>query len=170
MKKSRLFFISSVLLVVVCTTASSVKAQALADRCVGVWSGTMKMYSRGVLRDSVRIRFTVAKLHEGAWSWKTEYLSATMPMVKDYVLRVVDAAKGRYITDEGGGVELTDFQHGDKLYSVFETQEILLTSSYELVGDRLIFEVTSGKKEPAKSKDITTYSVDHLQRVVLTKQ
>jgi len=68
-----------------------------------------------------------------------------MPAVKDYTLILNDPATNAYSTDEGDGVVLKDYLFDQKLYSVFETQSILLTSSYELMGDQLIFEVTSGK-------------------------
>ncbi len=44
----------------------------------------------------------------------------------------------------------------------------MLTSSYELHGDELIFEVTSGKKIEDR-KEVTNYSVLSLQRVVFRR-
>ena len=91
-------------------------------------------------------------------------------MVKDYVLRTRDAAKGLYLTDEGGGVELMDYLFGNKLYSVFETSNIVLTATYELRSpNELVFEVTSGKKVSEGSPDVINYSVDNLQRVIFKK-
>jgi len=146
-------------------------AQTLfGDACLGKWEGTMYIYSRGVLKDSVAVRLTVAKTKvPSTWMWKTEYLSPKLPMVKDYTLRLKDAATNAYVTDEGGGLELTDYLFGNKLYSVFETSGVLLTSSYELLSDRLVFEVTSGKKEPVLHPDVGTFSVANLQRVVFRR-
>lgn len=104
-----------------------------------------------------------------AWMWKMEYLSPQMPMVKDYILRLKDASKGHYITDEGGGIELMDYLFENKLYCVFETSGVILTSTYELRGKELIFEVTSGKKQGVDNQPVTNYSVDNLQRVVFRK-
>ncbi|MEZ4901702.1 MAG: hypothetical protein R2822_08070 [Spirosomataceae bacterium] len=140
------------------------------DKCMGSWQGTMYIYKFGLLKDSIQVKLTVAKhTDKEAWSWKTEYLSAKQPVTKDYVLRLKDASKNLYITDEGGGVALTDYLVGQKLYSVFETGGYLLTASYELLDNKLIFEVTSGKKEPAIHPDINTYSSENLQRVVFEK-
>jgi hypothetical protein len=139
------------------------------DKCIGRWEGTMHIYSKGVLKDSVAVRHTVEKLTATSWTWKTEYLSPTMPLVKDYVLRTPDPTQNKYITDEGGGLELTDYLFGNKLYSVFETHEVLLTSTYEIIGDTLIFEVTSGKKEPASHPEVLTFSTSNLQRVVFKR-
>jgi hypothetical protein len=100
-----------------------------------------------------------------------EYLSEKMPMVKDYVLKLKDKEKGIYSTDEGGGLELMDYQFGNKLYSVFEVSGVLLTASYEWIDkSNLVFEVTSGKKGESPVKDITNFSVANVQRVVMRKQ
>lgn len=154
------------------------QAQILfGDRCLGTWKGMMHIYQYGTLRDSVEVKLTVAKTNDpNAWTWKTEYLSTKMPMVKDYVLRLKDKEKNQYVTDEGGGLELLDYLTGNKLYTVFETQGILLTSSYELFSDELIFEVTSGRNQSSLgndvilNKEVTNYYTSSVQRVVFRKQ
>lgn len=140
-----------------------------AERCLGVWEGKMLIYSNGVVKDAVPVKLTVAKTKTpGDYTWRTDYLSPTRPMTKDYVLRVKDLDKGVYITDEGGGVELINYLHADKLYNVFETAGVMLTASYELRGKELIFEVTSGRKLEEK-QGVVNYSVPNLQRAVLTR-
>lgn len=99
-----------------------------------------------------------------------EYLSPTLPVVKDYQLRLVDNEKNIYVTDEGGGVELKDYQHKNKLFSIFETEGYMLTATYELMGQQMNYEVTSGKREHVSSGGIINYTVDVLQSVMLTKQ
>lgn len=154
---------------VFCMRTEGVTAQEFPDRLVGTWVGMMHIYKDGQPRDSVQIRFTVGKPSTpGSWPWKTEYLSAKMPMTKDYTLRLLDAASKTFAVDEGDGIELRDYLFGNKLYGVFETQEIMLTSSYELRGTELIFEVTSGKKIPS-STAVTSYTVTHLQRAILRR-
>jgi len=150
------------------TSAASAQL-SFPDRCVGVWSGTMHLYKYGKLTDSVAVQLTVSRIDEQSWTWRTEYLSQKMPMTKDYVLRLKDAAKNLYVTDEGDGLLLTDYLTGNKLYSVFETHDVMLTSSYELQGERLVFEVTSGKKEPQVHAEVNTWSTTNVQRVVLKK-
>jgi hypothetical protein len=150
------------------STACSAQV-SFPDRCTGTWSGTLYIYRQGLVQDSVPVVLTISKHADpGAWVWKTEYLSKTRPMVKDYVLRLKDESKGLYVTDEGGGIELTDYLIGQKLYSIFETHDVLLTSSYEWLGDRLVFEVTSGKKAVPGTPvpEVINYPVSNLQRVV----
>ena len=139
------------------------------EKCLGTWRGTMHIWQQGHLRDSVPVVFTVKALGAESWTWKTEYLSKNMPMTKDYVLRLKDREKLIFITDEGDGVQLTDYQMGDELYSVFETAGFLLTARYERQGETLVFEVSSGKKQDPPVKDITVYSTTSVQRVVLVR-
>lgn len=146
-------------------------AQAqLPNQWLGTWTGTMYIYKQNAVVDSVPVRLTIAPTSRPqVLSWKTEYLSEKRPMVKNYTLNVKDAAKGLFITDEGEGTLLTNHLFGSKLYSVFEVEGILLTATYELRENELIFEVTSGKKLSNPTNGVSSYSVDNLQRVVYRK-
>jgi hypothetical protein len=142
------------------------------DKCKGNWKGVMYIYQKGVLKDSVGILFSVTPEERNNWNWKTEYLSNKFPLIKNYTLKLEDTTSNRYVVDEGGGILLYDYLYDNKLYAVFETHDILLTSTYELKNDNeLIFEVTSGKKLSGKTTDeVLNYSVESLQRVVLRKK
>lgn len=140
-----------------------------ASVCEGKWAGVMYLYAKGQIKDSVPVELLVQKTSiSGTWIWKTNYLSSTYPMVKNYKLVLMDSASQVYTTDEGDGVVLWNYLFNNKLYSVFEVQGVTLTSSYEVNGDQLIFEVTSGKKLEGKG-EVTNYSVLNLQRVVFKK-
>lgn len=90
--------------------ALNVYAQQLfADQCIGVWKGTMQLYAKSMLMDSVPVVLTVKKQTDTSWMWKTEYLSTKLPMTKDYVLRLKDKKNQIYVIDEGQGVELIEF-------------------------------------------------------------
>jgi hypothetical protein len=149
---------------------TSIFAQAsFPEKCLGVWTGTMHIYNRGSLVDSVPIKLNVTRTNApDTFIWKTEYLSTKNPMVKDYKLVISDAGKGVFKTDEGDGIFLIDYLFENKLYSVFETQGILLTSTYEWLGNQIIFEVTSGK-ELQTINGVKSYSVLNLQKAVLRK-
>ena len=141
------------------------------DRCLGVWKGTLHLYNQGVVKDSVPVRMTVARTADPAvWAWKTEYLSAKNPVVKDYALKLTDKAANRYVTDEGNGILLDTYLVGNKLYNVFEVSGNLLTATYERVGESLIFEVTSGKKGETTGEGVVNYTVRNVQRVVFRKE
>jgi hypothetical protein len=139
-------------------------------KCIGKWHGTMYIYASGKLRDSVKVELTIAKTDTpNLYTWKTEYKSEKMPMVKDYKMKLSDTKPNCFITDEGDGIELENYLFNDKLYNIFETEGIMLTSSYECVNENLVFEVTSGKKTENSNKDVINYSVLNLQRVVFSR-
>lgn len=143
--------------------------ERFVDKCLGKWEGMMYLYGKGKLRDSVLVQLVVEKTTKpNTWTWKTIYLSKTHPMEKDYKLVLKNEADQLYITDEGGGIELTNYGFENKLYSTFETHDVMLTSSYEIKDSQLIFEVTSGKKI-AGNNEVVNYSVLNLQRVVYKK-
>ena len=139
------------------------------EKCLGIWEGIMYIYSQGMKRDSVKVRFTAAKTDtSGTYIWKTEYLSKTTPMVKDYKLVVDNIKEGRYILDEGEGIKLVEYAVNNKMHSLFKVDDIYLTSSTELVNKQLIIEVTSGK-ELKEIQGVKSYSFANVQRMVLTR-
>ncbi len=139
------------------------------DKCIGNWKGVMQIYSKGILKDTVTVLLTVKKQTDTSWMWKTDYISTKMPVTKNYMLRLKDKINGIYSTDEGDGIELKDYLIDNKLYSIFETGGIMLTSFYELRGKELYFEVTSGKKIVEDAKEVINYSVNNVQKVVFKK-
>lgn len=151
-------------------SASTFAQKSFPEQCLGEWEGMMYIYSQGSLVDSVATSFSAARTEAPhTFTWVTSYHSPTQPMVKDYKLKLLDAEKKLYAVDEGGGVALNAYLFDHKMYSVFETQGIVLTSTYELVDDALVFEVTSGTNlEPGR--DVMNYSVRNLQRVVFRKK
>eukprot|EP01120_Amphizonella_sp_Union-15-10_P011932 TRINITY_DN5196_c0_g1_i2.p1 TRINITY_DN5196_c0_g1~~TRINITY_DN5196_c0_g1_i2.p1 ORF type:complete len:171 (-),score=19.44 TRINITY_DN5196_c0_g1_i2:31-543(-) len=149
------------------TGAGSQNTNTFPTSWEGIWEGTMDLYREGIITGTVPVKLTIAKTANPiTWTWKTEYLSPKQPVTKNYLLRTVDATKGIYVTDEGGGVELYNYLYGNKTYNVFETDGIMLTSTYEKIGNQLIFEVTSGKKISSGSPLVINYSVENLQRVI----
>ena len=135
----------------------------------GQWHGMMHMFRNGTTSDSVDVILTIKPINDSTLTWKTEYKSAKQPMTKDYTMKSVDIVKGVYATDEGEGVLLDTYLIDHTLFNVFEVEGIMLTATYRLLGDEMFFEVTSGKKGKTVSGGVTNFSVNHLQRVKLTR-
>ena len=150
-------------------TLIGAKSQNFAQRCEGKWEGTMFLCTKGELTDTVDVVFTVIPFDSatGSWSWKTVYLSETTPVTKNYTL--IQKTETEFLLDEGDGVLLTNYVIGDKMYSLFKVEKNWLTASYELKDETLVFEVTSGIPADQKSRQVTNYTVDFVQRVVLVK-
>ncbi|MBW1299024.1 hypothetical protein [Aquimarina litoralis] len=149
--------------------SNSINKSIFPEKCLGVWEGVMHIYNKGHLRDSVKVKFTAARTTTaGTYIWKTEYISPKKPIIKDYKLIVDDLKEGRYLLDEGDGIKLVEYVVGNKMRSLFKVDDIYLTSTTELLKDRLIFEVTSGK-EIGEVKGIKNYAFTNIQRVILYK-
>jgi len=168
------FYSLLVLLFVTVLSIQTSLAQNFGSQCEGIWSGTMLMYAKGNIRDSIPVQLTVKSIKEkNSWQWKMEYFAVDTTRTKDYILNYPDDTSNLYITDEGDGITLNGYLFGPKLYHVFETEGIILTSSYELLDDStLLFEVNSGgeiKEDGSGESEIRNYSIDYLQRVVLKR-
>lgn len=140
------------------------------EKCLGNWEGTLYIYKFNKVQDSLKATFTVAKTEvPGTYTWKTEYLTPERTIVKDYKLVVDNLEEGRYILDEGDGIELMAYHVQNKLYSLFKLKDIYLTASTELTGDQLVFEVTSGKEYNITGQEIANFSFTNVQRAVYHK-
>lgn len=160
------------LLAVLFSFYAKAEEQNFLQKCEGVWEGQLEIYQTGkqIQGVDVKVILTVLPIEQvqNTWTWKKEYISETMPMIKDY--KMIYNGGNNYTMDEGDGVYITGYLFLNKLYSSFKVGKIWLTSSYELLEDKLIFEVTSGSKVKIKSKGVSNYSFDNLQRIVFTKK
>lgn len=150
-------------------SSSNAIAQASIQQFQGEWSGLLLISNQGQITDSVEVLLTVEPLENSqGYTWKTEYLSKEYPIIKDYQLIPSDTLENVYVLDEQNEIYLYQYLHGNKLYSQFEVQGSQLSSSYELVDDRLIFEVISGKKLNV-TNGVTNFAVTNVQRAVLER-
>lgn len=143
-----------------------VVGQSFPERCEGDWTGMMAMSSKGELRDSLQVNFTVEKYaSQDVWTWRKEYISEKYPVVKDYNVRLSDT-DGVFILDEGDGLTLRIDTYGNKAHSIYTLDGVVYTSNYELLSDgRLVFEVLGGSVSDTTANAIVNYSVDFVQRV-----
>lgn len=148
-----------------------VQAQNFAERCEGTWSGMMQLHAKGINYDSIAVKLFVERTDQpNTWTWRKEYYAADTTRIKDYKMLYKDTTKNIYIIDEGDGIELQQYLFKNKLYGVFETEGLVLTSNYELLSDKeLQFEVTSGQKV-TPDLEVNNYSVDYLQRILFIKE
>ncbi|MFM7195096.1 MAG: hypothetical protein ACKORJ_05090 [Bacteroidota bacterium] len=159
-----------IILTCLLTGITAMSQELFPDRITGEWNGMLHLWKNGELQDSVVVQLTVRPLGGDTWQWEMHYKSAMRPMVKDYRIKLLNRAANTYITDEGNGIELEDYAFGDRMMSMFETHETWLTSTQELSGDHLIFQVTAGKKSRTLEEGVTNFSITSLQRAVLTKK
>ena len=143
--------------------------ESFPEKCIGSWKGTLYIYKAGTLQDSVKVTLEVNKTaNPSAYTWITTYESEQHPMVKDYVLKVKDAEAQTYILEEDEETELLMYGFDNKVYSLFETENTMLSSTYELKQDTLYFEVNSGKQQ-ATGPMVTSFQINYLQKAIFTR-
>lgn len=135
--------------------------------CSGNWKGTMYLCEDGKVTDSVPMKLTVKAKNDSVFRWKMEYLSAKYPLTKDYKLLYKN--ENQYQFDEGDDILIDSYLFANKLMSVFEVGQTVLTSVYELRNNNeLYFEISSGIKEKSNS-EVISYRVGFLQYVVFKR-
>ena len=140
------------------------------EKCLGEWQGVMQLYKHGIMNDSVKVKLSVTNDSlPGIYHWKTEYISEKYPITKDYYLIENDTLGHSYLLDENNDIVLKEAVHGDKMYSTFEVNGAILSSSYELRENELIFEVYFSKRLDTTA-NVINFSVDNVQRVVLLRE
>ena len=141
---------------------------------VGTWKGTLEIIMAGKY-NTVPMELSITKTDTpDKYGWKASYGEGSSTLEKKYYLYVKDAERGEWILDEDNSI-LLDFFYGDnQFHSVFETQNILLTSRYVLKNDKISVEVLSAQEErqskSGKGKDeVISYPVYVIQKAELTK-
>jgi hypothetical protein len=107
---------------------------------VGTWRGTLTNYGGA---DSVKLTvpvvLTIARGTEpGTYRMRHVYNNDPTRGMKDYTLRTVDAAAGRYLTDENNGILIDETWTGGMLVGVFQVGEQVIESRSEIRGDSLV--------------------------------
>lgn len=120
---------------------------------VGRWIGTL-VTTAPPDRERNRIPVTLEIRPDsvpGRWVWRTVFAGDTVRGLRDYRLVVVDAAAGRYQTDEGNGIVLEDTWVAGALVSVFRVGPQVLESRHAMVGDTLVHDITWWHPDPTST-------------------
>lgn len=144
---------------------------------LGIWRGKLEIrdYNPG-LRDSILMELHISKTDSaGILNWRIIYSDSAKDDRK-YLLRTADVSKGKYVIDEKDGIMLDTYLFGHKLISRFEVMKSLLEITYTLEGDKIIFQLTSGKAESTSVSESSTedievrsYNITNSQNAVLYK-
>jgi len=162
--------------------AANGPAAGFPDAWVGRWEGELITTTPP---DSVRNRVPVAReiapeAQGGAWTWRTVFNRDTVNGVRPYRLVARDAARGRYVMDEGNGVELEATWVAGTLVSVFQVGSRVLESREEVRGDTLVQDLVwwsatpSGRVRGAganaeQGAEVLLYRVEGRQRMVMRR-
>jgi hypothetical protein len=146
---------------------------------IGVWQGDLHIYKGDKIVQTVPMRADNLLTDSiGTYIWALIYGADTIAGKRDYVLKTIDASKGHYIVDEKNGILLDSYVTGNKLTSVFTVMKNTLLTSYERIGDTMIFEVnvygaeadhTTGNIPDKDIPEVKTYKVIGYQKAVLKR-
>lgn len=143
--------------------------ESFPEKCLGEWDGTLYIYRLGQLTDSIPVSLAVKRTRDPkAFKWVTTYKSEQYPMTKDYLLKFAEAGNNEYIMEEDEQTEILMYAFENKIYSLFETQNTMLSSTYELKADTLYFEVNSASQQATGSL-VNSFKVEYLQKVAFTR-
>ena len=88
---------------------------------------------------------------------------------------LIDKGNGKFVVDENNGILLDVTLVGNKLYSMFEVQGNVLTTTETFYKDKMLFEITFSSKEQKKETGIEggvkvySYPVMTVQKALLHK-
>ncbi|MDQ3234778.1 MAG: hypothetical protein M3Q07_23475 [Pseudobdellovibrionaceae bacterium] len=156
-------------------------AQGLPKAWQGIWRGDCHNLRPGSNADDEARPFQL-ELQIGPHStpntltWTMIYTENGTKQRRPYLLKTMDAAKGRFAVDEGQGTLLDTFLVGNVLMSHFEFPgSTQLTTRDELIGDTIVSDIYSyatrdlRKIGSASNPSITTHQLTSLQRCRLNR-
>ncbi len=133
---------------------------------LGNWIGTLDIYSNKGIKQKVAIELEMATTDTpNVYIWAITYGEDKKAGRRDYLLRVKDAAQGHYVNDEKNSIFLDAFLIGNRLISDFSVQGSKLTSSYEKVDDKMIFDIIFGDEKVLSTSGNTIEKEDTIPSV-----
>lgn len=158
--------------------------QVLPSQWLGVWRGEVKAEGPNGGVDTFQMELEIGEHSDPQrLKWKMTYDGSQGKSVRNYELVANDIAKGRYVIDEGNGINIPASKIGSALYSHFSVGGQTLTTRYELLDEKpavLSFELVTSPSQPAMTTRVENLEVVSLQpssrqtarleRVVATSQ
>jgi hypothetical protein len=116
--------------------AASTSAPAgLPLEWLGDWAGAAELVAPGRPSRPFRMELHIApQTAAGQYTWTIVYGEGEQRQERPYVLRVKDAARGLYETDEQNSIVLPMVLIGDTFYECFEVEGVMLHVTHRLVG------------------------------------
>jgi len=167
------------LLVVLCSNIRAqqdTEGQFPAD-FLGIYKGELEINSpRGT--NKVPMEFHLLPTDtEGAYKYTLVYGQGKERQERKYHLLEKDREKGLYVVDEKNGIVLDDKVVGNRMYSLFEVNDSLLTTFITFYRDHMVFEIVFAPRQMANetfatadSTRVLSYPISTVQRAILQKE
>ena len=144
----------------------------------GVYKGDLKITnSKGI--QTVGMEFHLNATDSiGKYEYTIVYIMDGNRQERLYHLIEKDSKRGEYVVDENNGIFLDAKVVDNTLYSMFEVQGNMLTTTERFFKDRMIFEITfsnSSEKNTSSTTgenviDVQSYPVSVVQKATLIRQ
>ena len=147
------------------------------DDYLGSYSGDLEIRnSRGI--QSIGMEFNLQATDSlGYYDYQLVYIVDGNRQERNYNLIVKDAEKGQYLIDENNGIILGANVFDNTLYSVFEVQGNLLTTTETFYDDRMEFRIIFSNKDQKVTNEgseevpeVSVFPVTVVQSATLIKQ
>lgn len=139
----------------------------------GIYKGDLHIVSsRG--EQTIQMEFHLQATDSvGNYKYVLVYIADGNRQERHYNL--IDKGEGKYVVDENNGILLDAALIGNTLYSMFEVQGNILTTTETFFEDKMWFEITFSSKEQKKETgveegvNVYSYPVTTVQKAVLYK-
>ena len=148
----------------------------------GKWAGELKIFTGEGLKQTLPMELHILPLDSSEnWSWTIFYGEDKVAGKRDYILQPKDVEKGIWQVDEQNSILLDAYLFDGKLFERFEVMGNLLTTTTELQGDKLVWEIISGSLTKTTSTgdtvdgtdtipEVKSYPINVMQRAVLRRK
>lgn len=149
----------------------------LPQEFIGTWKGTLQWLVAGKAPVTYSTRLTIHPADTaGQYTWTIAYGDDGKDN-RPYLLKPVDPALGHWVVDEGDGIVLDSYIHGNSIHGAFTVGEATLVDNYKVEGDKMFVEFftiklkekkTSGKGT-ADTPFVDSYKIANYHTGVLIK-
>ena len=144
----------------------------------GIYKGDLKIYNSAG-EQTIGMEFHLKPTDSvDIYEYKIVYIMDDQPQPRNYTLRVKDRDKGEFVVDENNGIFLDAKWVGNCLFSLFEVQGNLLTTTEAFFDDHMLFEITFANKASVNKSgtegdnpvEVLSYPITTVQSARLEKQ
>ena len=126
---------------------------------VGKWKGDMQIYAGPILTQTLPMQLHIMPTDSSnTFTYRIIYGQDTVAGDRPYLIKVIDAKKGRYLIDEQNSIKIEAFLLGNQLTSCFEVQGNMIFDILEKRGDTLYWRLISGGMKTISTTGNTTYN------------
>lgn len=168
------------LIIALLAMAVSLQAQdstAFPRNFIGTWKGKMQWITAGkpAVEYSAQLKIVPAD-SAGQYTWTITYGDEGKD-VRPYLLKQVNASLGHWVVDEGDGIVLDSYVHGNSIHGAFTVEDATLVDNYKVEGDKMFVEFFTIKlkeknisgKGTKETPFVESYKIANYHTGLLTK-